>query len=65
MDFHLQPFTIKVHAFGPNIPSRDTKLSPNHAVLNDHWKNTLYFGETEVLTQAKKPFEFRFLPQQF
>ena len=53
LDFQLQPITIKAHAFGPNIPSCDTKLSPNHAVLNDHWKNTLYFGEAEVLTQAK------------
>ncbi len=53
LDFHLQPITIKAHAFGPNIPSYDTKLSPNHAVMNDHWKSTLYFGEAEVLTQAK------------
>jgi hypothetical protein len=48
-----QPITIKAHAFGPNVPSRDTKLSPNHAILNDHWKASLYFGDTEVLMAAK------------
>lgn len=48
-----QPITIKAHAFGPNTPSRDTKLSPNHAILNDHWKASLYCGEAEVLTTAK------------
>ncbi|MEP5151972.1 Hint domain-containing protein [Planktotalea sp.] len=49
----MQPITIKAHAFGENIPSRDTKLSPNHAVLNDHWKATLLFGTEEILTPAK------------
>jgi hypothetical protein len=48
-----QPITIKAHAFGPGVPSRDTMLSPNHAILNDHWKTSLYFGDTEVLTAAK------------
>lgn len=48
-----QPITIKAHAFGPNIPRRDTKLSPNHAILNDHWKASLYFGDTEILMAAK------------
>ena len=50
---HLQPVTIQAHAFGANVPSRDTQLSPNHAVLNDHWRASLYFGEQEVLTPAK------------
>ena len=48
-----QPITIKAHAFGPNVPSRDTKLSPNHAILNNHWKASLYFGDAEVLTTSK------------
>lgn len=52
-DHSIQPITIKAHAFGPNVPSRDTKLSPNHAVLNDHWKASIYFGDDEVLTSAK------------
>ncbi len=48
-----RPVTIKAHAFGHNVPSRDTELSPNHAVLNDHWKTSLYFGDAEVLVAAK------------
>lgn len=48
-----QPITIKAHAFGPGVPRCDTSLSPNHAVLNTHWKAALYFGESEVLTAAK------------
>ena len=48
-----RPITIKAHAFGQNVPSRDTTLSQNHAVLNDHWKAALYFGEEEVLSPAK------------
>ncbi len=50
---NLRPITIKAHAFGPNVPSRDTDLSPNHAVLQDHWKAALHFGQREVLTVAK------------
>lgn len=49
----IQPVTIKAHAFGQNVPSRDTRLSPNHAVLNDHWNAQIYFGAKEVLTPAK------------
>lgn len=48
-----RPITIKAHAFGPGVPTRDTTLSPNHAVLNDHWKASLFFGDSEVLTAAK------------
>ena len=50
---NAQPIVIKAHAFGPGVPAYDTRLSPNHAILNTHWKATLYFGETEVLTAAK------------
>lgn len=53
LDRSLQPVTIKAHAFGPGVPNRETKLSQNHAVLNDHWKAALYFGEKEILTPAK------------
>lgn len=49
----VQPITIRAHAFGRNIPARDTKLSDNHAILADHWKAALYFGAQEVLTPAK------------
>ncbi|WP_298857099.1 Hint domain-containing protein [uncultured Sulfitobacter sp.] len=49
----MQPITIKAHAFGAGVPSCDTRLSPNHAVLNDHWKAPIYFGDREVLTAAK------------
>lgn len=48
-----QPITIKAHAFGQGVPHHDTKLSPNHAILNNHWKTSLFFGDTEVLTTAK------------
>lgn len=48
-----RPITIQAHAFGANVPSRDTTLSPNHAILNDHWKASLFFGEDEILTPAK------------
>jgi hypothetical protein len=50
---NIHPITIKAHAFGPNVPSCDTSLSPNHCILNDHWKAPIYFGQTEVLTAAK------------
>lgn len=49
----VQPITIRAHAFGRDVPARDTKLSANHAVLADDWKASLYFGEDEVLTPAK------------
>jgi len=48
-----RPITIRAHAFGANVPARDTTLSPNHAVLSDHWKTSLYFGDEEVLAPAK------------
>lgn len=48
-----QPIVIKAHAFGPNVPDRDTALSPNHAILNRHWTAPLYFGAAEVLTASK------------
>ncbi|WP_299024266.1 Hint domain-containing protein [uncultured Sulfitobacter sp.] len=48
-----QPITIKAHAFGQGVPSCDTKVSPNHAILNTHWKASLFFGDAEVLTTAK------------
>ncbi len=48
-----RPVTIKAHAFGRDVPSVDTHFSPNHAILTDHWKTSLFFGEDEVLTAAK------------
>ncbi|MEO0487491.1 MAG: Hint domain-containing protein [Pseudomonadota bacterium] len=52
-DTYVQPVVIRAHAFGPGLPQRDTAVSPNHMVLNDHWRAALYFGDDEVLTAAK------------
>jgi len=49
----LQPVRIRAHAFGQNVPERDICVSPNHALLIDHWRTSLYFGDDEVLTPAK------------
>lgn len=62
-DQTLQPIMIKAHAFGPNTPMHDTKLSPNHTVLNDHWKANLYFGDREVLAAVKSLLETNYADQ--
>ena len=47
------PITIQANAFGPGVPHRATQFSPNHAVLLEDWRASIYFGEDEVLTAAK------------
>jgi hypothetical protein len=50
----FRPIRIAKDAFGPGRPYRDTALSPQHRVLIDDWRATLFFGEDEVLAPACK-----------
>lgn len=50
---HLKPVLIKAGALGNGLPERDMMVSPNHRVLVNNQKTSLYFDEREVLAAAK------------
>lgn len=50
---HLAPITILKDALGPNMPSRDIQVSPNHRVMMSTPHTGMFFGEAEVLVAAK------------
>jgi VCBS repeat-containing protein len=49
---HLRPIRVARHAFGPDIPNRDTWFSRQHRILLDDLKTRLLFGQDEVLAPA-------------
>lgn len=49
----LRPVVIKAGSLGPNLPSRDLIVSPQHRILLDGWRAQLLFGEEQVLAPAK------------
>lgn len=48
------PVRIAKGAFGPNCPSREIRLSPQHRILISDWRAEFYFGESELLVPIKK-----------
>lgn len=50
---HLKPILIKAGSLGNGLPERDMMVSPNHRVLVNNDKTSLYFEEREVLAAAK------------
>lgn len=52
-DPSLKPIRISAHALGPDAPSRDLLVSPQHRVLLDGWRAELLFAEGQVLVPAK------------
>jgi hypothetical protein len=49
----FRPICIPRNAFGHRRPHSDLYVSPQHRVLVRSWRNTLHFGEPEVLVPAK------------
>lgn len=52
-DPSLRPVMLAKDALGPDQPSRDLGVSPQHRVLIANWQAELHFGEAEVLVPAK------------
>ncbi|MCY4333898.1 MAG: Hint domain-containing protein [Litoreibacter sp.] len=50
---HLQPILIAKESLGNGLPERDMLVSPNHRVLVNNDRVSLYFEENEVLVAAK------------
>lgn len=50
----FRPVVIHKGAFGPDCPTRDVQVSPQHRVLITGWQAELLFGEPEVLVPAIK-----------
>ena len=48
----LRPIRIAAGAFGPQVPSREVIVSPQHRVLIDTAQAEMLFGEPEVLVAA-------------
>lgn len=49
----LRPILIRAGAFGPAMPERDMRLSPQHRLLLSGVRAELYSGEAEVLAPAQ------------
>lgn len=50
---HLRPILIRKSALGPNTPSRDMQVSPQHRMLVEGVQAELLFGSDQVLVRAK------------
>lgn len=50
---HLQPVLIQKGSLGNGLPERDMLVSPNHRMLVNNDRVSLYFEENEVLVSAK------------
>lgn len=51
-DPSLQPVEIEAHSFGPDVPDRAIRVSPQHRILFSGAACELYFGTEEVLVPA-------------
>lgn len=52
-DPSLRPVRISAGAYGPDQPTRDLTVSPQHRILLSGWRAELLFGEDTVLAPAK------------
>ncbi|MBU2982517.1 tandem-95 repeat protein [Lentibacter algarum] len=50
---NLRPILIQKGSLGNNLPEHDILVSPQHRVLLNNERTSLYFEETEVLAAAK------------
>ena len=50
---HLQPVLVQKGSLGNNLPERDMLVSPNHRMLVNNDRVSLYFEDNEVLVSAK------------
>ena len=50
---NLRPILIQKGALGNNLPEHDILVSPQHRILINNERTSLYFEETEVLVAAK------------
>ncbi|MCV2892112.1 Hint domain-containing protein [Lentibacter sp. XHP0401] len=50
---NLRPILIQKGALGNNLPEHDILVSPQHRILINNERTSLYFEETEVLAAAK------------
>ncbi len=48
----LRPIVIRQDAFGPGLPNKDMRVSPQHRILITGAQAELFFGEPEVLAAA-------------
>lgn len=49
----LRPVVIRASAFGPGLPARELRVSPQHRVLVAGWRAALHWGADEVLVPAR------------
>ncbi len=49
----LRPILLKAGSLGPNLPSQDLLVSPQHRMLLTGWRAQLLFGEDQLLAPAK------------
>lgn len=50
---HLRPIMVKAGSLGPNLPSMDLLVSPQHRMLLSGWRAQLLFGTDQLLAPAK------------
>lgn len=55
----LRPILIQKGALGNNLPEHDILVSPQHRILINNDRTSLYFEETEVLAAAKHLTELK------
>ncbi|MEL6168489.1 MAG: Hint domain-containing protein [Pseudomonadota bacterium] len=50
---HLAPVLLRAGSLGDDVPARDILVSPNHRILAETERSTLFHADPEVLVPAK------------